>query len=96
MAHERVPIDVTNNPVLRAPGEEVKRTGTTTLLRADGEELACVAPPRRRSPRLAGKPTTAGDPFWSLTGIADSGAPSHVAENVDAYLAEANMGKPIK
>ena len=27
MAHELVSVDVTNNPVLRALGEEVKRTG---------------------------------------------------------------------
>ncbi len=94
MAHEAVPVDVTDNPALRALGEEVKRTRTTYVLRADGEELAWVGPPPRRRSRLMGKPTTADDPLWSITGLAHSGAPSNVAANVDAYLAEANMGKP--
>jgi hypothetical protein len=88
MVHEAAPLDVTNNPVLRALGEEVKRTRTTKVLSADGEELARVAPPRARHRKTRGKRITADDPIWSLTGIGRSaGGPTDVSAHVDAFLA---------
>ncbi len=49
--------------------------------------------PKTQKPesKLQGKPTSADDPLWKIVGMGRSKGPGDVSENVDKYLAEANL-----
>ena len=55
MAHEIIPIDITNAPELRRLAEEVAKTRTPRVLRRDDEDIAVLspAPARKRRSRRA-------------------------------------------
>ena len=88
MAREAIPMDVNHSPELLSLAQEVKRTGTARVLRADGEELAWVVPPKGKKRSRKGKPTSADDPFWRIIGMGRTEEPSDVSEHVDEFLAE--------
>ncbi len=95
MAREFKSVDVTHTPDVLHLAEEVARSGLSYVLRRDDTDVAVISPvpsTPRRSRR--GKPTSHGDPLWSIVGIADADAPddlpTDVSSNVDAYLADAH------
>jgi hypothetical protein len=90
---ERLTLDVSHNPELLSVAREVKETGTSRVLQANGEELAEIKPVGKR-PRLhGGKRTSANDPFWGIVGMVPAGAPDNASEHVDEILADFETGK---
>lgn len=45
----------------------------------------------KQKPKQRGKPTTAGDPLWTLVGIGHSGGRGDVSENKHKYLVDAYL-----
>lgn len=90
MAHKAQAMDVSRLPDVLSLAEQVKRTKTPRILiRADGEELARLVPPKQRTPKPTGKRITADDPIWDIVGMGSSaGGLSNVSEHVDEFLAE--------
>lgn len=88
MAREVIALDVSQSPELLSFARRVQRSGGAYVLKADGEELARVSPPRARRRSLKGNQTFAGDPFWRIIGMGSSGEPSDASERVDEILAD--------
>ena len=59
MAHEIIPIDITNAPELRRLAEEVAKSRTPRVLRRDNEDIAVLSPAPARKRRSRGVRTAA-------------------------------------
>jgi hypothetical protein len=90
MAETLQPLDISNRAELRQLAEEVQAADAARPLQIDQQTVAILVPVAHRTPRR-GRPTSAADPLWNIIGLAQSESPGDVAENVDAYLADAYL-----
>ena len=74
MAHEMIPIDITNAPELRRLAEDVAAPRTPRVLRRDNEDVAVVVPASPKRSARRGQPTSEDDPLWQIIGMADAAA----------------------
>jgi hypothetical protein len=88
MAEELKPLDISHLPEVLRLVEELQAAGRSRRLQVNHEDVAVLVPAVRIG-RSRGKPTDTTDPLWNIVGLVRSNGPGDVAENVDAYLAEA-------
>jgi len=70
--------------------EEVRATQESQIIQTEnGEDIAIITPAKRSKRTRRGKPTSADDPFWRLTGIGRSDGPGDISENKTKYLVKA-------
>jgi hypothetical protein len=90
MAVESRAIDIDDIPELVRLAEEVRQTGTSCVLRRDGEALAILTPgPAAKRRRGQKGPLTEDDPLFKMIGMYDSGIPGGVSARKHDYLARA-------
>jgi hypothetical protein len=96
MSQELGPIDITDNPQLRALAEEVRATGRSRTLVRDDEPVAVLTPPASTRGTRRGR-RRAADPIGFLRDIIGLGTAGDGATDVSAnkyrYLAEAYQPK---
>jgi len=73
---------------------EVQATDQARALQVDHRTVAILTPAvRSRRASRRPKATSDSDPLWDIVGLATSNGPGDVEENIDAYLAQANLPK---
>ena len=93
---ERKTIDISSNPELLRLVREMQASDQVLSLRDADREVAVLTPARPASrSRRKGRPTSEDDPIWEIVGMIDGEGPGDVSENVDAYLAEANLPRDL-
>jgi hypothetical protein len=95
MTQELGPIDITDNPQLRALAEEVRASGKPRTLVRDHEAVAVLTPAPAARRHRGGRPRPDGvRSLRNLVGLATSrdGA-TDVSSNKHKYLAEAYLPK---
>ncbi len=94
MVEELKSIDISHSAEARHLVAEVQAVNQARALQIDHRTVAILTPAvRRRRASQRPKATSASDPLWDIVGLATSNGPGDVAENVDAYLAQANLPK---
>lgn len=89
-------VDITRHPELLRLVREMQTSDQTLSLCEAGREIAILMPARKATrPYRKGQPTSNDDPIWEIVGMMNSGSPGDSAENVDAYLAEANLPRDL-
>lgn len=93
MAKELKRMDITHKLELLQIVEQVQTADQPLILSSGSEDVAILRPLKRpeRKPTVKGRPTSAGDPFWNIIGIAagpDDGV-TDVSTNKHKYLADA-------
>ena len=95
MAREVVRIDINEAPALLRTVEQVHATREAALLQRDGEDLAIVMPPPRKSrPPSKAQPLTRDDPLFGLIGIGEGKTPGGVSWRKREALAHAHREYP--
>jgi hypothetical protein len=89
VASQQKVIDVRSIPELE---RLLAEQGEVVLVRS-GEHEAIVHTRSGKMPKRTrkGRATSETDPLWRIVGMADSHGPGDIAENVDAYLAKAQL-----
>ncbi len=94
MVEELRSIDISHSAEVRHLVAEVQAADQARALQVDHRTVAVLTPAvRSRRTSRRSKATSASDPLWDIVGLATGNGPGDVAENVDAYLAQANLPK---
>lgn len=91
MAERLRVVDLSSHPNLDELVNEVGDSRKACRIQRDGQDVAILVPAGRPRRFRKGDPTSEDDPIWRIFGIAHSGGPGDVSENVDKYLAEAYL-----
>ena len=90
MAHEATPEPNTPPAEVMRALDTVAQNGRRQVVHARGKAVALV--PSTSHPRSRRRVFTKDDPLWGIVGMFKAdGGPTDVADNVDAYLAEAYL-----
>jgi hypothetical protein len=84
------PLDISHLTDVRRLAEEVRASATPRALQIDHETVAILTPVSEMPAKgRRGRAAGADDPLWNIVGLGQSNGSGDVAENVDAYLAQA-------
>lgn len=94
MARASIHIDISSEPGVREPVDQVKAAGVPAVLQIDNEDVAALLPPRRNRERRAGVLET-DDPVLGLVGAFESNVPGGVSADKHGALLQAKRGHGV-
>jgi hypothetical protein len=92
MAQERIHIDISNEPGLRALVDQVTATGNPAVLQVDSKDVAVLQPARKSKKRVR-RILTEDHALFRLVGIGSSGIPGGISEHKHEALLRAKRGQ---
>ncbi len=94
MIEELKSIDISHSDEVCHLVAEVQAVNQARALQIDQRTVAILTPAvRRRRASRRPKATSDSDPLWDIVGLGTSSGAGDVAENIDDYLARANLLK---
>lgn len=94
MVEELKSIDISHSAEVRHLVAEVQVADQARALQVDHRTVAIRSPAvHSRGASRRPKATSDSDPVWDIVGLGTSNGLDDVAENIDAYLARANLPK---
>lgn len=92
MAEERLPIDISDDPMLVRLAEEVRASGMSLVLQIGSEDVAVLTFLQKAKTR-GGRAVTSEDALFRLVGIGSSGIPGGVSGHKHEALLRARRAQ---
>lgn len=92
MTHERIAIDISDEPALLRLTEEVRASGVSLVLQVGSEDVAVLAPVRGTE-RRPGQALTSEDALFGLIGMGSSGIPGGISSHKHEALRRAKRSQ---